>query len=62
MISRNKTFDREGLKVVTLEGKLAQWPFLQSVLVFDVFDRKVLEALFLVNGMRKFFKQLVNHF
>ena len=57
MVSRStKIDDTERLKVVTLEGKLTQWPLLQRVIVVEALDGEVLEAVFVINVVAEFFK------
>ena len=41
-IRRVKIVDLERLKMVTHKDKLTQWPFLQSVLVIECIDFKIL--------------------
>ena len=62
MLSRiAKREDLERLKLVALEGKLTQWPLLQSVLVLEDLDVEFLEAVFLINGVTEFFEHRVHH-
>ena len=62
MVSRlGKILDHQRLKVVALQGKLTQWPLLQSVLVAEASDGEVLEAVFLINGVTEFFEHRVHH-
>ena len=62
MLSRlRKIVDLERLKLVTLEGKLTQWPLLQSVSVIEVLDEEVLEAVFLINVVTEFFEHRVHY-
>ena len=59
--SRTKTIGFERLKVVTLKGKMTQWPSLQSVLFKEFLDGEVLEAYFLLNGLIKLLDHRVHH-
>ena len=59
--SRTKTIGFERLKVVTLKGKMTQWPPLQSVLFKEFLDCEVLEAYFLLNGLIKLLDHRVHH-
>ena len=53
--------DRERFEVRTLDDELAQRPLLQDILVFEVHDRKFLEAFCFVDGAAKLVKHGVKY-
>jgi len=53
--------DLEILKVGALDHELAQWPLLKRVLILELPDCELFEALLLIDSLREVIKQRVDH-